>query len=563
MTSLLTANLLYNSDILYVEAENGVLAGGMAIVSDAANSAGQYIWLADGGYPNNEQNFNGANSATYTFVLPRSGNWILEGLLRSDNASSNSLWAKIDGGTTYTWDTNAGQIGAGIFGWDPLSNAATTPPSVTLIDATTRNGSFELLGAAPGAVSAAKATHWDTDPDGDVTYWTLFPGVTAFNDSGTEINAGLATHGTKLAFLQNGNAAYNLTSHVIQAGDVFTFLWDARNGAAHNVSLVYDNGGILTAMGTAVSSTSTGLNKTGTFTVLGGDPCIGKTVGIKLASTGFFPNLDNFRLTVAPSPTPLVDPVVLNLAAGTHTVTIYGREDGTRLDALRFTSQRPLVTLTGPVVSVGTGNITIGISFSEPVTGLTTGDFSLGGASAVSLTGSGASYTLTVAPAAALVTAILPANAAIDAGGNPSFDSNTASIIVRSLFEQWALDSGLGAAGYQDDPNGDGYPALLEFLLNLNPNAAAAVTFNPAVGPTGLPLASVVDGRLRIEFPRNSAAIAAGYRYIAQFTGDFQNWDNLETGVPVPLANGWDHMTIEDPNPAPGRRFVRLKLASP
>lgn len=563
MTSPLTANLLYNSDILYVEAEDGILTGGMAIVSDAGSSAGQYIWLPDGSYPNNEQNFNSAHSATYTFVLPRSGNWTLEGLLRSDNASSNSLWAKVDSGTTYTWDTNAGQVGTGLFAWDSLSNAATNPPSVTLIDATTRNGSFELLGAPPGAVSAAKATHWDTDPDGDVTYWTLFPGVTAFNDSGTEINAGLATHGTKLAFLQNGNAAYNLTSHVIQAGDVFTFLWDARNAAAHNVSLVYDNGGILTALGTAVASTSTGLDKTGTYTVLAGDPCIGKTVGIKLASTGFFPNLDNVRLTVAPSPTPLVDPVVLNLAAGTHTVTIYGREDGTRLDALRFTSERPLVTLTAPPVSVGTGNIAIGISFSEPVTGLTTGDFSLAGASAVSLTGSGASYTLTVAPAAALVTATLPANAAIDAGGSPSFDSNTASIIVRSLFEQWALDSGLGAAGYDDDPNGDGYPALLEFLLNLNPNAAAAVTFNPAAGPTGLPLASVVDGRLRIEFPRNSAAIAAGYRYIAQFSGDFQNWDNLETGVLVPMANGWDHMTIEDPNPAPGRRFVRLKLASP
>ncbi|MES2920309.1 MAG: discoidin domain-containing protein [Verrucomicrobiota bacterium] len=563
MTVPLTANLAYKADILHVEAENGILAGGMTTVSDTSTSAGHYIWLPDGSYPNNEQGFNAANSATYTFVLPRSGNWILEGLLRSDNASGNSLWAKVDGGTTYTWDTNTGQIGTGVFTWDQLSNAATIPPTATLIDSATRNGSFELLGTPPGAVSAAKATHWDTDPDGDVTYWTLFPGVTAFDNSGSETNAGLATQGTKLAFMQTGNAAYNMTDHVIQAGDVFTFRWDSRNTVAHNVSLIYNNGGTPTALGTAVTSTTTGLNKTGTYTVLAGHACIGKTAGIKIAATANFPNLDNVRLTVTPSPTPLVDPVILNLTAGTHTVTVYGREDGTRLDALRFTSERPLVTLAAPAVSVGGGNIAVAVAFSESVTGLTSGDFTLNGATFVSLTGSAANYTLTVAPAAAVITLTLPEGAAIDSSSNPSFDSNTATVVIRTLFEQWALDSGMEGAGYQDDPNGDGLPALLEFLLNLDPHAAAAVTFNPANGPTGLPKASIVNQRLRIEFPRDPAAVAAGYRYIAQFSGDFQNWDDLEAGVLVPMNDGWDHMTIEDPNPTGGKRFARLKLVSP
>ncbi|MES2439646.1 MAG: hypothetical protein V4584_11290 [Verrucomicrobiota bacterium] len=172
-----------------------------------------------------------------------------------------------------------------------------------LIDATTNNGSFESLGGVAG--STAKATHWDTDPDGDVNNWTLFPGVTAFNDSGTEAAGNpVPTHGIRRAFLQNGNATYNMTTHVIQAGDTFTFLWDALNAVAHNVSLVYNNSGTIVTLGAPVAIAAVGNNQTGTYTVAPGDPAIGKTVGIKLASTGGWPNLDNVRLSyvfVAPA----------------------------------------------------------------------------------------------------------------------------------------------------------------------------------------------------------------------------------------------------------------------
>lgn len=567
MLSAVTVTLAYNSNILYVEAENGSLTGGMVMVNDASASGSKYIWLPNGSAPANEATPNTTHSASYNFILPRAGNWTLEGLLRSVDSSSNSLWLKVDGGTTYTWDTNTGEIGSGVFTWDALSNASAAYPSVNLIDATTRNGSFELLGAQPGAVSAAKATHWDNDPDGDVTYWNLFPGVTAFNDSGTETNAGLATHGSKVAFLQNGNAAYNMTSYIIQAGDVFTFLWDARSGAAHNVSLVYNNGGILTPLGTPVTSNATGLNKTGTYTVVTGDTCIGKTIGIKLASTGNYPNIDNVRLSVMPSPSPPVDPVVLNLSAGTHTVTVYGREDGTRLDALRFTSDRPLVTLAAPASAMMGSNTAVTVSFSEAVTGLSSGDFSLSGASIASLTGAGANYTLTISPTSTPVTLTLPQNVVVDGSGNGNFDSNIVTIQIQSpnLFDQWATSNGLGAISYSSDADQDGIFALSEFLLNLNPNASGVPIFSPAGSATGLPKVSLVSQRLRIEFPRNAAAVAAGYHYIGQFSSDLQLWDSIETGTIVPMNATWDHMTIEDPliTPAPQTRHARLKLVSP
>ncbi|MES2922175.1 MAG: hypothetical protein V4819_11550 [Verrucomicrobiota bacterium] len=169
-----------------------------------------------------------------------------------------------------------------------------------LIDSTHNNGSFELLGPVPGAVSAAKATDWDVDTDGDVTYWTQFPGVTVRGDSGTE--TGATTQGTKRAFLQNGNATYNMTTRVIQAGDTYTFVWDVLNAPAHSVTLVYDNGGTITPLGTAVASAAAGNDKTGTFTVAPGDFWVGKTVGIKITSTGNYPQVDNFRLSYVNTP---------------------------------------------------------------------------------------------------------------------------------------------------------------------------------------------------------------------------------------------------------------------
>jgi len=122
-----------------------------------------------------------------------------------------------------------------------------------------------------------------------------------------------------------------------------------------------------------------------------------------------------------------------------------------------------------------------------------------------------------------------------------------------------------GTITFGCDADHDGILALSEFLLNLNPNVSAVPIFNPAGSPTGLPKLSLVSQRLRLEFPRNSAAVAAGYHYIGQFSSDLQTWDSLETGTLVPMNAAWDRMTIEDPVAAPlsSSRHTRLKLVSP
>lgn len=172
-----------------------------------------------------------------------------------------------------------------------------------LIDAATQNGSFELLGPVPGTVNAAKATDWDTDADGDVTYWTQVPGVTVRGDSGTEV-AATTTFGAKQAFMQGGNATYNMTGHVIRAGETYSFAWNSLNTVAHTVSLVYGSDTSLTTLGTPLTSTAVADNTTGTYTVAPGDPAIGKTIGIKFSCSVGYPQFDNVRLSftyVAPA----------------------------------------------------------------------------------------------------------------------------------------------------------------------------------------------------------------------------------------------------------------------
>ncbi|MCF7673783.1 MAG: hypothetical protein K9M97_00445, partial [Akkermansiaceae bacterium] len=125
---------------------------------------------------------------------------------------------------------------------------------------------------------------------------------TADNDSGTYEGA-LATAGTRLAFLQGNNAAYNMTTHVVAAGDVFTFTWDHLNrNSSHTVSLVYDDGGMITTIAaSAVTSTAVGNGKGATYTVLAGDPAIGKTIGLGIANNNSnYPEVDNFVLSVVP-----------------------------------------------------------------------------------------------------------------------------------------------------------------------------------------------------------------------------------------------------------------------
>lgn len=367
-------------------AETSYIGGGMVVVTDPAAPHGQYLWLPDGAYANN---FNlpvkTQHRAEYSFVLPHSGQWMIRGLVRAADTSSDSFWTEIDG------------------------NSAT--------------GTVHL---------------WDITPVG--------------------------------------------TSYV----------WDYMNN--RNVA----------------------------------------------------------------------DPVVLNLAAGSHTLTVFGRDDGTRIDRLEFESVRPLASLSGPP-GVVNGSFAATLVFSESVTGLAAEDFSITGGAITSLAGSGASYTLTIQPSGAAVTLSLPENAALDSGGAGNFPSNPLTVTHRTPYEQWAFDHGVdgGASSQLLDEDGDGIAKLLEYAFNLDPSDPDHFVYDSAEVPgSGLPRMIVSPGNpsgrlLSLQFLRRKASALT---YTAQFGA---NLDDFTPALAPPLVESidavWERVTIADPGGSgPARRYGRV-----
>jgi len=102
------------------------------------------------------------------------------------------------------------------------------------------------------------------------------------------------------------------------------------------------------------------------------------------------------------------------------------------------------------------GSFDVAVHFTDPVTGLTAADFSVIGASAGNLTGSGADYSLTLTPHHfGPVTVSLPAGRAQNAGGTGNFASAEFRVIVTdgSLLSWLKLDEGSGSSAVDSSPH--------------------------------------------------------------------------------------------------------------
>ncbi len=95
--------------------------------------------------------------------------------------------------------------------------------------------------------------------------------------------------------------------------------------------------------------------------------------------------------------------------------------------------------------------VRVNVSFSESVTGFTTGSFSVGNGAATSITGSGSTYFADIAPSAdGPVTVTVPAGAAQDAAGN----ANTAANTLAFTSDRTAPAVTIERAAGQADPTG-------------------------------------------------------------------------------------------------------------
>jgi hypothetical protein len=124
-------------------------------------------------------------------------------------------------------------------------------------------------------------------------------------------------------------------------------------------------------------------------------------------------------------------------------------------------------------------------------------------------------------------------------------------------FQDWMAEQGLGGGMPEDDSDGDGVWAWLEYAFGGRPTVA-----DSELGVAGRPLLPQVsvdaeDDRLRLSFVRRADAVAVGLRYTVQFsrTLDRLSWQAAgSVGVAVtktvtPLGAGWEEevVTLVDP----------------
>ncbi len=119
-------------------------------------------------------------------------------------------------------------------------------------------------------------------------------------------------------------------------------------------------------------------------------------------------------------------PFSMEIPAGVCTSTADGTENVRSIFRCTYDTVNPTVVVTGPSTVIAAVQAEVTITFDESVTGLLIGDLTVTGASADSLTGSGAIYTLTVTPtiAGTDVTVQVPASVCTDAAGNDNDASN-------------------------------------------------------------------------------------------------------------------------------------------
>lgn len=262
---------------------------------------------------------------------------------------------------------------------------------------------------------------------------------------------------------------------------------------------------------------------------------------------------------------PFTAPTVFSLTAGSHTLELYARDDGARVDRLGLVAVRPLASWNGPALAVN-GPFYAMLSFSEPVTGLQASDISITGGQILSLTGGGASYTVKVQGSSPTVTLQLPENVATDASSSGNHASDPLVVIYRSAYEEWANGHGVdGTAGSQlADEDDDGISKLLEFAFNLDPAASDRATYDPGVIPgAGLPRMITAPGDpagqvLSLQYLRRKGV--PGLHYAPQFGGSLGDFaDAPSTPLIESIDAEWERVTIPDPSGAgPERRFGRV-----
>jgi uncharacterized protein affecting Mg2+/Co2+ transport/uncharacterized protein (DUF2141 family) len=301
----------------WIEAENGDISSPMEIADDTEASDGGYIEAPNGsGYPSTPSKEYGY--AEYTFDILSAGNYMIWGRVLAMNGHEDSFFVSVDGGDAVLWDTQLSNTWV----WDQVVNRGETDPASFNLQAGThtltiyqREDGSKLdrilitndMGYVPEGMGeeTVQTLHkfWIEAENGDISSPMEIADDTEASDGGY-IEAPNGSGYPSTPSKEYGYAEY--TFDILSAGNYM--IWGrvlAMNGHEDSFFVSVD----------------------------GGDAVLWDT---QLSNTWVWDQVVNRGET---------DPANFNLAAGRHILTIYQREDGTKLDRIVITCDLSLIPM--------------------------------------------------------------------------------------------------------------------------------------------------------------------------------------------------------------------------
>ena len=287
----------------FIEAQSGTITSPMQIVSDAEASGGAYIQTiqADSG------------TAAYTFNIDESGTYKIIARVYASDGGSDSFYVKIDDGEEFVWHLNPSGNPDEFNVWreDEVNNQGT--------------GTWDNPQYDPYTIELTQGTHTITfrgrEPNCRLDYF-YFSKVVSYKSY-------------KWVQAESENITSPLETVSDPDASAGAYIWKpSRSGD--------------TTAPDGVAEYTIDIPTTGDYVIWG------RVIAPDGGCNSFFTSIDGGEHVAWHIPIGSVwiwvsvngneqDPLILNLAAGIHTLRISGREDGTKLDRLLITNDMAFV----------------------------------------------------------------------------------------------------------------------------------------------------------------------------------------------------------------------------
>jgi K319L-like, PKD domain/Fibronectin type III domain len=323
------------SNMIWMEAEDGDIDLPMQFDGDSTASSGAYLWVPEGD-GNSYAPSPGAGSAHYTFDICSSGTYRIWARVLADSGNSDSFFAAVDNSSYTRWNVKHGSS----WTWDLINAAGVADPLLVKLNAGTHSLTLLLRedGTKIDRILITSDAKYVPQGQGSVVQETTTQNTAQIDESQSVTqNAG---DGQNLALeAESGVTKSPMRAQSDSTASSGAYVW-VPQGSGNSYSVSPAAGSVKYTFHAATS---------GTYRIWA------RVLADSGTSDSFFAAMDNSSYTYwnvkhssswtwdLINAAGVADPLLFKLNAGTHTLTLLLREDGTKIDKLIITTDAGFV----------------------------------------------------------------------------------------------------------------------------------------------------------------------------------------------------------------------------